>query len=200
MPTIAVTGGIGAGKSTVSRMLAGLGAVVIDSDQLSREVVAPGTEGLAAVVDEFGEAMLLGDGSLNRAALATIVFADAGARARLEAITHPRIRAEFRRRRDAALADDPFAVVVNDIPLVRTAADAAQFDLVVTVIADERVRIDRLVERGLTEDDARARIAAQISDAERAAFAGVVITNDGAESALYAQVVALWQDRLVPAR
>lgn len=192
MTTIAVTGGIGAGKSTVCRMLAGFGAVVIDSDQLARQVVAPGTEGRAAVVEEFGEAMLLGDDSLNRAALAAIVFADAGARARLEAITHPLIRAEFARLRDAALAADPRAVVVNDIPLVRTEADAAAFDLVVTVVAEEQVRVDRLVERGLTEADARARIGVQISDAERARLADLVITNHGDEHELRAQVEQLW--------
>lgn len=198
MALIAVTGGIGAGKSTVSRIFADLGAVIIDSDLLAREVVAPGTAGLAAVVDEFGTFMLLGDGSLNRAALAEIVFADEAARLRLEAITHPLIRAEFDRRCAVAIADDPRAVIVNDIPLVRTEEDAARYDLVITVVAPEEVRVGRLIARGLTEEDARARIAVQISDAQRARLAGVVIHNHGDEAELRAQVTALWRDRISP--
>lgn len=199
MLTIAVTGGIGAGKSTVSAMLGELGAVVIDSDRLAREVVAPGTSGLAAVAAAFGRGVLRPDGELDRAALAAIVFdpADGGAaRARLEAITHPLVRAEFRRLRDEAGRRDSGSVVVNDIPLLRTRAEAAAFDLVIVVVAPEERRIDRLIERGLTAHEARARIAAQIGDSERVALADIVIHNDGDPDDLREQVERIWWDRL----
>ncbi len=198
MLTVAVTGGIGAGKSTVSALLAELGAVVIDSDVLARQVVAPGTAGLAAVADAFGDGVLAADGSLDRGALAGIVFADAAARRRLEEITHPLVRAEFRRLRDAAGRRDPGAVVVNDIPILRSRTEAAEFDLVIAVVADEAARVDRLIRRGLTEADARARIAAQISDDERRELADAVIENHGDESELRAAVRHLWSDRIMP--
>jgi dephospho-CoA kinase len=187
-----VTGGIGAGKSTVSRMLAKLGAIVVDSDQVARQVVEPGTPGLAEVVAAFGSTVLAGDGTLDRAALAEIVFAasDAdSARRRLEGIIHPRVRAEFRRIVDEAA---PGAVVVNDIPILRSADQAAQFDAVVVVVADVPVRVRRLIARGLAEADARARIAAQISDDERVALADSVIRNNGDEADLWSQVERLW--------
>lgn len=198
MRTVAVTGGIGSGKSTVARMLAGLGAVVIDSDVLARAVVAPGTAGLAAVAREFGGGVIAPDGSLDRAALAAIVFAPGAEalRRRLEELTHPLVRAEFRRLRDAAAAADPDAIVVNDIPLVRTRAEADAFDVVVVVAAPLELRVVRLVARGVTEADARARIAAQIGDDERAALADVVIANDGDERQLAARVEALWHEIL----
>jgi dephospho-CoA kinase len=192
--TVAVTGGIGAGKSTVSRLLADRGAVVIDSDRLARDVVAPGTDGLAAVAREFGDGVLTADGSLDRAALAAVVFADPAARARLEGIIHPRVRAEFRRLRGEVVARDPGAVVVNDIPILRSPAVAAEFDVVVVVTAEVAVRVARLADRGMTEDDARARIDAQIPDDERARLADVVIPNDGDEETLRRRVDALWQD------
>lgn len=192
--TVAVTGGIGAGKSTVSQVLRELGAVVVDSDQLARQVVEPGTPGLAEVVSVFGAGVLAEDGALDRAALAEIVFAsdDAdAARSRLEGIIHPLVRAEFRRIAAAAPAG---SVVVNDIPILRTQAAAAQFDTVVVVVADEPVRVARLIDRGLTEADARARIAAQIPDAERVTLADSVIHNNGDEENLRDQVVRLWQE------
>lgn len=191
--TVAVTGGIGAGKSTVSRMLAELGAIVADSDRMARQVVEPGTPGLAAVVAAFGPTVLAGDGTLDRAALAEIVFAapDAdSARGRLEGIIHPLVRAEFRRIVAEAA---PGSVVVNDIPILRSAEQAAQFDTVAVVVADEEVRVARLIGRGLTEADARARIAAQISDDERVAFADCVIQNNGDEADLRRQVERLWR-------
>lgn len=194
--TVAVTGGIGAGKSTVARMLAELGAVVVDSDAVARAVVAPGTPGLAEVAERFGPGVVTPDGALDRAALARIVFHGDVARRDLEAIIHPRVRAEFRRVREEAAAD---AIVVNDIPLVRSAEEAAGFDLVVTVTAPHRLRIARLRERGLAEDDARARIAAQPDDDERAAFTDHWIANDGDEELLRRRVVALWEDQLTPA-
>jgi dephospho-CoA kinase len=192
--TVAVTGGIGAGKSTVSRILAELGAIVVDSDWLARQVVEPGTPGLADVVAAFGPQVLAGDGTLNRAALAGKVFAapDAdAARRRLEGIIHPLVRAEFRRIVGGAARG---TVVVNDIPLLRSAAQAAEFDTVVVVVAEGPVRVARLMERGLTEADARARIAAQISDDERVALADHVIHNDGDEAALRRQVERLWEE------
>lgn len=199
MLTVAVTGGIGAGKSTVAAMLAELGAVVIDSDDLARRVVAPGTPGLAGVVREFGTGVIAADGSLDRAALAAVVFADRGALRRLEGITHPLVRMEFRRLREAARAEHgQGVVVVNDIPILRTPAQAAEFDLVVVVVADEEVRVERLVHRGLTEADARARIAAQLSDAERRRLADVVIENNGDSAGLRERVRHLWMERLAP--
>lgn len=192
--TVAVTGGIGAGKSTVSRILAELGAIVVDSDRLARQVVEPGTPGLADVVAAFGPQVLAGDGTLDRAALAGMVFAapDAdAARRRLEGIIHPLVRAEFRRIVGEAARG---SVVVNDIPILRSAAQAAEFDTVVVVVAEEPVRVARLMERGLAEADARARIAAQISDDERVALADHVIHNDGDEATLRRQVARLWEE------
>lgn len=203
MLTIAVTGGIGAGKSTVSRLLAELGAKVVDSDQLARDVVAPGTDGLAAIRAEFGDAVIAPDGSLDRARLAAEVFAPgAGAlrRAALEAIIHPRVRAEYRRLAATYAAADPHVVVVNDIPLVRTAQEAAEFDLVVVVHVTLPIRIERLIRRGLTEEDARARIAAQPTDEERAALADVVISNDGTPAETARLVRDFWATTVEPAR
>jgi dephospho-CoA kinase len=195
MLTVAVTGGIGAGKSTVSGVLAELGAVVVDSDVLAREVVAPGTPGLAAVVTEFGPGVLGPDGGLDRAALAAIVFSDPAARQRLEAITHPLVRAAFERQRDAA---GPDAIVVNDIPLLRSLGMAAGFHLVVTAGAEEQIRLGRLVGRGLAEADAKARVRSQISDDERRALSDVWLANDGNRDQLRAAVTELWSGRLVP--
>lgn len=189
--TVAVTGGIGAGKSTVSRGLAARGAVVLDSDQLAREVVAPGSAGLAAVVARFGDRILADGGALDRAALGAIVFGDAGARADLERITHPRVRALFEERQCAA---GPDALVVNDIPLLRTSADAARYHLVITVgIDDDEVRVARLVARGHSDADARSRIAAQISDPERRQLSDVWLENSGAAQDLESGLDALWQ-------
>lgn len=195
MITVAVTGGIGAGKSTVSRRLAELGAVVVDSDRLAREVVAPGSAGLAEIAKVFGPGVLAEDGSLLRPALAAIVFGDPAARARLEAITHPRVRERFAEERAAAAPD---SIVVNDIPLLVDLGVAAGFHLVLTVRADPGTRIARLVERGLSESDARARIAAQIGDAERDPLTDVWLDNDGDPADLAASVDALWWNRLVP--
>src|SRR5664279_1410838 len=161
MLTVAVTGGIGSGKSTVSTALAELGAIVVDSDVLAREVVAPGTPGLAAIAAAFGADLIGADGALDRAGLAGIVFADPAARARLEGITHPLVRARAAQIQREAPVD---AVVVNDIPILTTLAVAATFHLVVGVRAAEDVRVARLVGRGLAEPDARSRIASQITD------------------------------------
>ena len=195
MITVAVTGGIGSGKSTVSAALADRGAVVVDSDQLAREVVAPGTAGLAEIAQEFGAGMITADGALDRPALAAVVFADPLARRRLEGITHPLVRARFTEIQRQAAAD---AVVVNDIPLLTTMAAAATFHLVIGVRADPELRVQRLVGRGLAESDARARMAAQLSDEQRAPLCDTVLVNHGGPADLAAAVGELWSARLLP--
>ena len=191
---VGLTGGIGAGKSVVAQRLAELGAVVIDSDQLAREVVAPGTDGLAEVVAAFGPGVLGEDGALNRPALAERVFADRPARERLEAVIHPRVRA-----RTAALVAEapPGSVVVNDVPLLVESGIAGMFDLVIVVLASEATRLHRLVqERGMSEDEACRRIAAQATDEQRRAVADIVLDNDGSLEDLRAAVDEVWRERL----
>jgi dephospho-CoA kinase len=193
---VGLTGGIGAGKSAVSGRLAELGALVVDADQLAREVVAPGTVGLAEVVAAFGDGVLDADGALDRPALGRLVFADPQARRRLEAIIHPRVRA---RSAELIAAAPPEAIVVNDVPLLVEAGLADGFDVVVIVLAGEQTRVRRLVEaRGMSETDARSRIGAQATDDQRRAVADVVVENDGTLDELRAQVDALWRDVLLP--
>jgi dephospho-CoA kinase len=187
---VGLTGGIGSGKSEVARLLAEQGAYVVDSDVLAREVVAPGTPGLAAVVEEFGPGILNG-AELDRAALAEIVFSDPGARERLNAIVHPLVGAAAA---EAYARAPEGAVIVHDVPLLVEAGMVALFDVVVVVDAPEDVRLERLVRRGLTEADARARMAAQASREARNAAAGYVVTNDGTLGDLRRRVLALWQD------
>jgi dephospho-CoA kinase len=193
---IGLTGGIGSGKSTVSALLAARGAVVIDADRIAREVVEPGTPGLAAVVDAFGDSVLTPDGALDRPALAAVVFADPSARARLDGIVHPLVRARAVEL-IAALPDD--AVVVQDIPLLVETGQAGAFDLVLVVEAAPETRVDRLVRRGLTEEDARARIAVQATDDQRRAVADAVMVNDGTPEDLAGQVDRFWTGRVVHA-
>ncbi|TMM33383.1 MAG: dephospho-CoA kinase [Actinobacteria bacterium] len=191
---VGLTGGIGAGKSVVAARLAELGAVVIDSDRLAREVVAPGTDGLAEVVAAFGTGVLGPDGALDRPALARVVFADPAARARLESIIHPRVRA---RAAELAAAAPPGSVVVNDVPLLVESGIAGTFDLVVVVLASEATRLHRLVDgRGMSEQEARGRIAAQATDEQRRAVADIVIENDGTVDELIASVDRVWHERL----
>jgi dephospho-CoA kinase len=188
--TVGLTGGIGSGKSAVLDELVALGAVGIDADAVARDVVLPGTRGFDAVAAAFGPAVVASDGGLDRRRLAAIVFADAGERARLEAITHPLIRAETERRIAAAAPD---AIVVNALPLLVESGIAAQFDVVVVVQASLADRLDRvLASRGMSDGDARARIAVQASDEERAAIAWWVIVNDGTLEELRAEVARLW--------
>jgi dephospho-CoA kinase len=197
MLRVGLTGGIGSGKSTVSRLLAERGAVVIDSDLLAREVVEPGTPGLAAVVDAFGPEMLTADGRLDRDLLGSVVFADADARTRLNAIVHPLVRAASAERL-VGVPDD--AVVVHDIPLLVEAGLADEFDVVVVVAASPAVRLDRLVRlRGMDPAAAQARIDAQATPEERLAVADVVLTNDGTQAELASQVEALWERLARPA-
>ncbi len=193
---VGLTGGIGSGKSAVAARLAELGAVVIDSDRLAREVVAPGTDGLAEVVARFGPQVLGADGALDRPALGKVVFGDEQARRDLEAIIHPRVRA---RTVELAAAAPPDAVVVNDVPLLIEAGLAEQYELVVVVFADEATRLARLVrDRGMTEAEARARIGAQATDSQRRAAADVAIVNEGSLADLRAAVDEIWQTRLRP--
>ncbi|SEN01084.1 dephospho-CoA kinase [Cryobacterium luteum] len=196
MYLIGLTGGIASGKSTVAKMLADLGAVIIDADQLAREVVQPGTPGLAAIAAEFGGDILLADGTLNRPALGAIIFSDPIRRTLLNNITHPAVRQLSRDQIAAAAAADPSAIVVYDVPLLAeaVAGGLVSFDLVVVVQADADTRIQRMMElRGLTRAEATHRITAQASDAERLALADVVIDNTGTVDATLAQVNALWE-------
>ncbi|WP_097185711.1 dephospho-CoA kinase [Blastococcus haudaquaticus] len=195
MLRIGLTGGIGSGKSTVSALLAARGAVIVDADRIAREVVEPGTPGLAAVVDAFGADVLAADGSLDRAALAAVVFADADARRRLDGIVHPLVRA---RATELAGAAPPDAVVVHDVPLLVETGQASSYDLVLVVQAEEGIRVARLVQRGLTAEDARARMGAQASDEDRRAVADVVLDNSGTHEELAAQVDRFWADRVAP--
>ena len=189
---IAVTGGIGSGKSAVTARLAERGAVVIDADRIAREVVEPGTPGLAAVVAEFGPGILTAEGALDRPAMAAIVFSDEERRRALEAIVHPLVGRRSQELLDAAPAD---ALVVYDVPLLAESADLGRadgFDRVVVVTAPVETRVQRLVGRGLSEEDARARITAQASDDARLAIADLVVDNSGDLEALDAEVARLW--------
>ncbi|WP_030061636.1 MULTISPECIES: dephospho-CoA kinase [Streptomyces] len=192
MLKIGLTGGIGAGKSEVSRLFAAHGAVIVDSDVIAREVVAPGTDGLAAVVAEFGPQVLREDGELDRPALGAIVFADPERLKALNAIVHPLVRA---RSAELEAAAAPDAVVVHDVPLLAENGLAPLFDLIVVVDAADEVRIDRLVRlRGMAEEEARARMAAQASRADRLAIADLVIDNGGELAELSARVDEVWAE------
>jgi dephospho-CoA kinase len=190
---VGLTGGPGSGKSTVGKLLAERGAAVVDTDQLAREMVAPGTPGLAAVVERFGAGLVLPDGSLDRAALAALVFSDASARRDLEAITHPLIRAEAERRLAAAAASGaPVAVV--EIPLLDAARRVLyRLDFVVLVEAPLELAVRRAARRGWGEEDVRARMAAQPSDEERRSAADWVVGNAGSMAALRREVSRLWE-------
>ena len=190
---VGLTGGIGSGKSTVSARLAELGAVVVDYDLLAREAVEPGTAGLEAIVARFGAAVLRADGTLDRPALGSVVFADDAARRDLEAITHPAIR-DLAAAREAAAPDG--AVVVHDHPLLVEMGMAGLVDLVVVVDVPVELQVRRLVEqRGMDEADARARLAAQTSREDRLAAADVMLDNTGTVEDLRAAVDRLWAAR-----
>lgn len=192
MLKVGLTGGIGAGKSEVSRRLGELGAVVVDADRIAREVVAPGTDGLRAVVAEFGEQILTPDGALDRPALGAVVFADPDRLAALNAIVHPLVAA---RSAELEAAAAPDAVVVHDVPLLAENGLAKLYDRVLVVDAGEETRLDRLTRlRGMPEADARARMAAQATRAERLALADVVIDNDGPLEALEPQIRRAWEE------
>jgi len=196
MLRVGLTGGIGAGKSTVANRLAEHGAVIIDADRIAREVVEPGTEGLAEIVLAFGDDVLTADGRLDRPALAARAFADQDSRRALNAIVHPRVG-----ERTAELMAEaaPDAIVVHDIPLLVENGLAPHYHLVLVVDADPDIRVSRLTgSRGMSETDARARIAAQASPQQRRAVADVWLDNGGPEDIVESEVDALWSDRLVP--
>lgn len=193
MQRIGLTGGIAAGKSVAARRFAELGAVVVDSDVLAREALAPGSAGLDAVVEEFGADVLDAQGALDRAALGRRVFADDEARRRLEAIVHPVVRRLSAEREAAAAATDPAAVVVHDIPLLVETGQADTFHVVVVVHAPALLRVERLVRlRGMEREDAEARVGAQADDDTRLAAADVVLDGTGSEADLRTQVDDLW--------
>jgi dephospho-CoA kinase len=188
---IGLTGGIASGKSTVADRLAQRGAVIIDSDLLAREVVAPGSAGLRAVIARFGEQVLAADGSLNRAALGSIIFDDPQARRDLEAIIHPAVRA---RATELSAAAAPGSVVVQVIPLLVETGQSDAFDQVWVVDADPAVQRTRLQQRdGLSPAEAQARLQAQASRAQRLAVADVVLANDGSADQLRQQVDQEWE-------
>jgi dephospho-CoA kinase len=189
---VGLTGGVASGKSTVSAILAELGAVVIDADAIAREVVAPGTPGLDAVVAEFGPALLTPDGALDRPAMGRLVFGDEAARRRLEAIVHPLVLERMAALEAAAGPDD---VVVHDIPLLAEGGRADTFDAVVVVDAPRDLQLTRMLDdRGWTREDAESRIAAQATREERRAIATHVIDNNGSLAQLRARVEAVYAE------
>jgi dephospho-CoA kinase len=199
MPLVALTGGIASGKSTIARRLAEHGAVVVDADQIVRDVQQPGSPVLADLADAFGDDVLRPDGSLDRAALGARAFGDPDAVARLNAIVHPAVRAESARRFAEAFAADPGAVVVYDVPLLVEARVDDPWELIVVAHAPAAVRRRRLVElRGMAEADASARLASQVSDDARLAVADVVIDTAGSLEDTLRQVDELWD--ALPAR
>lgn len=192
MKRVGLTGGIGAGKSTVARMLASRGVVIVDSDAIAREVVAPGTAGLAEIVDAFGPGVLHPDGSLDRPGLGRIVFNDANALRRLEQITHPRITVESARLiDDAEAAGAP--VLVHDIPLLVENGLPETFEAVIVVEAPDELRLERLAERGLPRDQALERMKAQATNEQRREAATYLIINDGSTDDLRARVDEVWE-------
>ncbi|OKI08331.1 dephospho-CoA kinase [Streptomyces sp. CB02923] len=191
MVKVGLTGGIGAGKSEVSRLLASYGAVIVDADKIAREVVEPGTPGLAAVTEEFGADVLSPDGTLDRPKLGAIVFNDPEKLQALNAIVHPLVGA---RSAELEAAAGPDTVVVHDVPLLTENGLAPLYDLVIVVDATPHTQLDRLVRlRGMTEREAKSRMAAQATRENRLAIADLVIDNDGPLEALEPQVRQAWE-------
>lgn len=192
MLRVGLTGGIGAGKGEVARRLAAYGALVIDADQVAREVVAPGTPGLEEIVKEFGTGVLRPDGSLDRELLGEMVFSDAALRGKLNAIVHPRVGERMREIEEGAAAAD---VVVHEIPLLAEGGLASAFDVVVVVDAPPEVQVERLVSmRGMTRTHTLARMSAQASREDRLAVATFVVDNSGSLEELDGRVAALWDE------
>lgn len=195
MLLVAVTGGIASGKSVVAARLAEHGAVVVDADRVAREVVEPGEPALDRIVEEFGPGVIGAEGTLDRAALGAIIFADPAARTRLNAITHPAVLDRSHELFAAARRADPHAIVVYDIPLLVESGRAPEFDVIVVVTADPAARVRRMVDlRGITPTEAQRRIDAQAPEADRLALADVVIDADGTLGATLAQADALWEN------
>ena len=192
MLRVGLTGGIGAGKSEVSRRLAAQGAWIIDADLIAREVVAPETAGLAAVIEAFGPGVLGSDGALDRVVLGDIVFADQQKLATLNSIVHPLVGARMRELEEAA---GPGSVVVHDVPLIAENGLADAYDLVVVVDVPPRIQLDRLIRlRGMSRDQAQARMAAQASREQRLSIADIVVDNSASLAELDRQVGELWSE------
>jgi dephospho-CoA kinase len=192
MKIVGLTGGIGAGKSTVSNMFAQLGALVIDADQLARQAIEPGTSGFDEVVAHFGE-KVLADGEIDRKKLGEIVFSNPVERKALEAIVHPRVQQLLAEKIKTLSPGD---TLIYEIPLLVETGAAEKFDFIITVEADIENRLDRLFERGMDEDEAERRIAAQASQDERESVADCILVNDGDRADLFAQVARIWESEL----
>jgi dephospho-CoA kinase len=196
---VGLTGGIGSGKSEVSARLAERGAAILDADKAAREVVEPGTAGLARIAEVFGDQVLRPDGSLDREKLGAIVFADEAKRAQLNSIVHPLVRDVMRERHEEAVRAGA-TVIVQDVPLLAENGMASLYDLVIVVDVPPEVQLDRLVRlRGMPADQARARMAAQATREQRLAIADVVIRNEGTLADLDREVDRVWRERLRPA-
>jgi dephospho-CoA kinase len=189
---IGLTGGIACGKSTVSQILQNKGCIIVDADQIAREVVAPGEQGLAEIVDQFGTGVLFADGSLDRKALGRIVFANPDARLKLNAILHPLIRLRIEERTKAALAQDPPHVVL-DIPLLLESKQGYPIEVIVVVYIPEHLQLARLMDRdGISQKEALERIHSQMSIEQKAALADYVIDNGGSREETKQQVDTLF--------
>ncbi|CAB4581147.1 unannotated protein [freshwater metagenome] len=188
MLIVALTGGIGSGKTTVGSIFAGLGAVVVDSDQIAREVVERGSEGFNLIIAEFGDGILK-DGDINRSALGELVFADLDKLGKLEAITHPLIRQSFAKIVDESPKD---SIIINQIPLLVESKHEYNFDYVITVSVSDAIRRERLLARGLSQGQIQARLNAQASDIQRESIADHVIENSGDLAALTQEVERIW--------
>jgi len=189
MLIVALTGGIGSGKTMVGEIFAELGALVVDSDQLAREVVERGSKGFDLIVTEFGDEILK-NGDLDRAALASLIFKDPKKRTRLEEITHPLIRQSFAKIVSSAGSD---SIIINQIPLLVESKHDYKFDHVITISAPEKIRTERLLKRGLALTQIEQRMKAQATDAEREMISDTVIVNDKSEQELLAQVEKVWE-------
>ena len=192
MLIVGLTGGIGAGKSTVANMFAQLGALTIDADQLARDAIEQGTTGFDEVVAEFSSSILT-DGDIDRQKLGKIVFKEADKRKKLEAIIHPKVQAALATKIKSLSPGD---ILVYEIPLLVETGAADKFDYIITVESDIENRLDRLFERGMDEDEAERRIAAQASQAQREAVADRVIVNDGDRAELFAECARIWESEL----
>jgi dephospho-CoA kinase len=188
MLNVALTGGIGSGKSTVGEMFSQLGAVVVDSDQIARDVIERGTKGFDALVAVFGDSILK-NGEIDRSAIASLVFSEAGKRKQLEEITHPLIRESYSQILSKLPKD---SIVINQIPLLFESKGDYRFDHVITISVSEDIRAERLRKRGLSSVQINQRMKAQASDAERESIAHSIIVNDGDESSLAKQVESIW--------
>lgn len=190
MLIVALTGGIGSGKTMVGEIFAELGALVVDSDQLAREVVERGSKGFDLIVTEFGDEILK-NGDLDRAALASLIFKDPKKRAKLEEITHPLIRQSFAKIVSSVGSD---SIIINQIPLLVESKHDYKFDHVITISAPEKIRTERLIKRGLALTQIDQRMKAQATDAQREVISDTVIVNDKSEQELLAQVEKIWDN------